>query len=235
MTRVCIHQPDFVPYLGFFDRLLSTDVFILLDDAQFLRRGWQHRDRIKTRQGSAWLTLAVEKSPQTTPINHMRLATKPAGCRVDLLNQLQESYRDAAHFRNEFPWIAELLSGPFETLIDLNLAFLRECLRRFELQPEIVLASSLGVAGARTQRLVDLVRAVGGTSYLSGTGALDYLEPERFGEAGIALTIQDFRHPVYPQLHGPFMPYLSCLDAFLNCGSDVAGILRSKTVQETGS
>ncbi|GAA4247960.1 WbqC family protein [Azospirillum formosense] len=234
MKRVCIHQPDFVPYLGFFDRLLSTDVFILLDDAQFLRRGWHHRDRIKTRQGSDWLTLPVEKSPQTTPINHMRLAPTSAGWQANLLNQLQENYRDAAHFSKEFPWITELLSGPFERLVDLNLAFLKECLRRFELQPEIVLASSLGVAGARTQRLVDLVRAVGGTSYLSGTGALDYLEPERFVEAGITLTIQDFRHPVYPQLHGPFMPYLSCLDALLNCGSDVAEILRAKNVQETG-
>lgn len=227
MKRVCIHQPDFAPYLGFFDRLLDADAFIVLDDAQFLRRGWHHRDRIKTRQGPAWLTLSVEKAPREAPINSIRLSPERAAWMEGNLNLLTEHYKSAPCFEAEFPAIEALYRSGAERLIDFNLAVLEHLYDRLDLRVNSVPASRLGVGGARTRRLVDLVRAVEGTHYVTGTGALDYLEPALFADAGIVLEIQALRHPVYPQLHGPFESHLSCFDALLNCGDRARDVVRS--------
>lgn len=227
MKRVCIHQPDFAPWLGFFDRLLDVDVLVILDDAQFLRRGWHHRDKIKTRSGADWLTLSVAKAEQKAPINQIRLSPKREEWVLGNLNLLVANYKDAPCFDREYPAIAELYSQPFEKLVDFNMAFLRHALTVLDIGIELVFASSLGVSGMRTQRLVDLVEAVNGSLYLSGTGALDYLEPELFERAGIGLKIQNFSHPVYPQLHGEFVSHLSCIDVLLNTGSAARDVLRS--------
>lgn len=227
MTLVVCHQPDFVPYLGFFDRLLDADVFVLLDDVQFLRRGWHHRDRIKTRAGSEWLTLAVEKCPRDTPIAEVRLAANRAEWVPGLLNLLVENYRQAPYFEAVFPRIGELLERPWQRLTDINLAFLDLAYEFFGLRPNVVMASEIGVDSTSNQRLIDLVHAVGGDSYITGTGALDYLDFNLWERAGIDLRVQSFQHPVYPQLHGAFEPMMSCLDLFFNCGRQAGEVLRS--------
>ncbi|MBM3566310.1 MAG: WbqC family protein, partial [Alphaproteobacteria bacterium] len=95
MTRVVAHQPDFAPWLGFFDRLLDADVFIVLDDVQFLRRGWHHRDKIKTPRGPEWLTLSVEKCDRDTPISQVRLSPGRDVWGMENLNLIAENYRRA--------------------------------------------------------------------------------------------------------------------------------------------
>lgn len=227
MTRVCIHQPDFVPWLGFFDRLLDSDIFVVLDDVQFLRRGWHHRDRIKTRYGSEWLTLSVQKAVRDAPINEIHLWSERDAWVDQNLGLLADSYREAQYFQAVFPRITEIYRRPIDRLLEFNLLFLELAFEFLDLRPKIVLSSSLDVASSRTQRLVEICEAVGATSYLTGTGALAYLERDRFEAAGIRLDIQSFEHPVYRQLHGGFMTRLSCLDLFLNCGAEAATILRS--------
>ncbi|AVM75591.1 WbqC family protein [Magnetospirillum gryphiswaldense] len=227
MTTVVCHQPDFVPYLGFFDRLLDADVFVILDDVQFLRRGWHHRDRIKTRDGADWLTLSVEKAPRETAIKDIRLADAANGWIDGNLNLLRANYAAAPHFATIMPQVEALYRRPAATLLELNMAFLDWAYGLFDLRPSVVLSSSLAVESTANQRLIDLVQAVGGDSYLSGTGALDYLDPGVWCESGIKLTVQRFEHPCYSQLHGGFEPYLSCLDLFFNCAPDAAAILRS--------
>ncbi len=230
MTTICIHQPDFAPWLGFFDRLLDSDIFIVLDDAQFIHDGWHHRDRIKTRQGQAWITLPINKSDKFKPINQVRLAENRDEWVRRHLNLLIENYRQAACFAEVFPRIEAVYRAPSTTLAGINLAYLDLAYELLDLHPKTVRASELAVATTRNQRLIDLCQAVGGTTYLSGTGALAYLDPDLFRSAGIDVVIQSFTHPIYPQLHGPFVPQLSSLDVFFNCGRDAARILRSGRV-----
>jgi hypothetical protein len=231
MTSVVIHQPDFAPWLGFFDRLLDADVFVVLDDAQFLRRGWHHRDKIKTRRGPDWLTLSVEKCPRETPIDRVRLWPARDEWVSAALALLTENYREAAHFAAVFPRIRALFETPFERLIEINLAFLDLAYEMLDLKTKVRFASEFGVTAARSRRLVDLVKAAGGNRYLSGTGALDYLDFDLFRASGIEVEVQTFAHPIYPQLHGDFAPGLSCLDLFFNCGPDSARILRQSRVR----
>lgn len=226
MTRVVVHQPDFAPWLGFFDRLLDADVFIILDDVQFIHDGWHHRDKIKTPRGPKWLTLPIDRDDKFKPIREVRLADGIYSWKHRAFNLLAENYREAAHFGAVYPRIRALFEKPFARLIEINLAFLDFAYEMLDLRPRVRFASALGVTAARSQRPVDLVRAVGGTRYLTGIGSLDYLDFDLFQAHGIEVEVQKFAHPVYPQLHGDFVPELSCLDLFLNCGPDSTRMLR---------
>lgn len=124
MKRVCIHQPDFLPYLGFFQRLLISDVFIVHDDVQFMQRGWHHRDKIKTRHGERWLTLPVKKGHYRRNINQVEISKDDAVRFTKNLNFLKESYSKAFYFDKYFNKIKDIYLSDFIKMIDLNMAFL---------------------------------------------------------------------------------------------------------------
>jgi hypothetical protein len=225
--RVVIRQPDFLPYLGYFDRLLDCDLFVALDDVQFQKGGWNHRDKIKTPRGPAWLTLAVSKGPLHRLIREVELGANHEEWVAKNLALIEENYRPAAAFAEVFPEISRIYWGGATRLLELNMQFLRFVLDYLQIPLSIRSSSDLGVHGTGNERLINLVRAVGGTEYLSGTGALDYLRPELFDAAGINLSLQAFRHPTYPQLWGAFEPYLSVLDVMMNCGTGAREVVRS--------
>lgn len=221
MSRtVVIHQPDFAPYLGFFDRFLHADLYIVLDHVQFVTntsRSWTHRDKIRTASGERWLTLSVKSAPRATPINRIELSDT-----VDWvgnnLNLLRDSYRRAAFFADIMPLIADLYSTPPRHLAEFNLRSIELFMDWFNVRLPWVLSSTLDPQGASNEMLIDLLQKVGATRYLSGTGARAYLDEALFSKAGIEVVWQDFQHPVYPQQFEGFIPYLSALDAMFNCG-----------------
>jgi len=220
MTRVVIHQPDFAPYLGFFHRFLAADLYVVLDHAQFVQntsRAWTHRDKIKTPQGERWLSLSVEKALLGTPIKEVTLS-RTRDWRQDNLRLIEENYRKAKHFDEVFPEIERLYEQPIERLADFNLSFIAWMMDAFDVRIPWLLSSSLEPVGQRNEMLVDILRKVDARTYLSGVGARAYLEEDVLKSAGIEVLWQDFRHPVYPQLHGAFVPGLSGLDMLLNCG-----------------
>lgn len=229
MKRVCIHQPDFVPYLGFFDRLIDSDILVIYDDVEFSKKGrWHHRDKIKSPQGPVWLRL-----PVATPRSHQLILETQLQDDRDTwveahLDRLRQYYQKAPAFAEQIAAVEHLYRTAPNDLTGFNVAFIRHMLTIFDLSVDIQFSSALGCAGTRNGRLIEIVKAVGGTHYLSGTGAVNYLEPDMFREAGVILEIQEFQHPVYPQLFGAFEPYLSCLDILFNCGADAARILRQE-------
>jgi hypothetical protein len=226
-TTVCIHQPDFAPWLGFFERLLHTDVFVILDDVQFVRRGWHHRDRIKTPQGVQWLTLPVIKKGHYDQLIRDTQLDVDSGFTDKHLRTLEMAYGKRPGFDTVFPVVEEIYRRQPRLMIDLNLPLLEAMMAAFGLEKRMVMASSLNIASSSTERLVDIVRAVGGTDYLSGTGARAYLDEQLFAAAGIGVQWQRFDHPTYPQPWGDFEPGLSGLDCLFNCGRDAAAVLRS--------
>jgi hypothetical protein len=225
---VVIHQPDFMPYLGFFHRFLHADAWVVLDQVQFLRnsKSWHHRDKIKTPQGERWLTVEIKKCHQKTPINHVLLAE--TNWRKDHLNLITGNYHKSGYFREIMPHIEELYSLRSERLVDFNLQSIEMLLRLLGIEIPSVMASGLNPKGTSNELLVDLLKSVGATRYLSGVGAKDYYDAAPFEQAGITVTWQEFEHPIYPQLHGDFIPYMSSIDLLLNCGIEASRrILRS--------
>jgi hypothetical protein len=223
LKTVVIHQPDFLPYLGFFHRLLQANLLILLDHVQFVNHGsrsWTHRDKIKTALGERWLTVGVKKTSLGTPINEVLLAD--TNWREQNLNLLRENYRKATYFSDFFPRIETLYRLPCERLVEFNVASIRMLLEWFEIEVPMRYSSQMEPAGSKNELLVDLLTKAKASDYLSGIGARDYYLPEPFEAAKVAVQWQDFHHPVYPQQFGEFVPYLSSVDLFFNCGAEQA-------------
>ncbi|OGO28993.1 MAG: hypothetical protein A2W33_07315 [Chloroflexi bacterium RBG_16_52_11] len=216
---VVIHQPDFVPYLGFFHRFLHADFYIALDHVQFVHsnRSWTHRDKIKTEQGAKWLTLSVKKAPRDTAINQIELSTD-IDWRQDNLRLLEQNYRKAPFYSELMPVIERLYARPFHLLRDFNMASIEMLMDMLDVRIPRMWSSSLEPVGSKNELLVDLLKKVSATHYLSGVGARDYFQPEPFAGAGIEVVWQNFSHPVYVQQFGEFVPYLSALDVLFNHG-----------------
>lgn len=218
---VAIHQPNFFPWLGYFNKIARADVFIVLDNVQFSKTGgtWSNRVRILLEGRPTWATLPVERSFHGVRlVREMRVADGP--WRIRLLRTFQGAYRRAPHFDEVFPLVEELIETPTDMVAEFNLAAVRALTGRLGLDPgKLIVGSTLGVEGAGTDLLVNAVRAVGGSGYLCGGGAQGYQDDERFAPAGIELVQQEFQHPVYAQLRaGEFVPGLSIIDALMNCG-----------------
>lgn len=209
---ITIHQPDFIPWLGFFDRWRHSDLFIILDDVQFIRRGWQNRDKIKTPHGVQWLTIPVKtKGRYLQSINTVEI--DDAWDWPDKhLALIRQSYAKAPGFALLYPELEKIYRADYKTLIDINMAFLRLFAKLMNITTPTVFSSIQRVEGVRSSRLVNLVKNNGGTAYLTGQGSREYLDQNLFEANGIQVVWQAFEHPHYAQLHGDFVFGLSGLD-----------------------
>lgn len=228
---VVIHQPDFMPYLGFFDRLLKADIYVILDNVQYVRnssRAWTARDKIKTEKGEKWFKVGTQKTILDTSINNV-LLSQQNNWREDHLNLLKENYRKAKYFEEIFPYIQNLYEYKCKRLMDFNLKSIDMLLGLFDIQIEMVTASNMEASGKNNELVINIIKELGCHRYLSGVGARDYYIPELYEEAGIEVIWQEFNHPIYPQQFGEFIPYLSSIDLLFNCGIEHSRkILRGK-------
>lgn len=227
---VVIHQPDFLSYIGFFHRLLHADLYIVLDDVQFVSsssRAWTNRDKIKTQNGEQWLTINVKKASRDTKINEI-LVSDTINWKKQNLDLIKQNYKKSKYFDEIFPYVEKLYESEFEKLSDFNIASILMLMKLFSIDIEIVYSSTLKSTQTKSERLVELLTQVNATHYLSGVGAKDYHIDKPFEDANIEVIWQDFKHPVYPQLYGEFIQYLSSIDLLFNCGIEKSReILRS--------
>jgi hypothetical protein len=228
---VAAHQPCYLPWLGYFDTIARSDMFVLLDHVQFERQNYQNRNRFKLAGGTRWLTVPVLHGGLQERICDKRILNGE-GTHADWQRRtwltLAQSYKRAPFFSRYEEELRDVLLRPWEKLVDLDLALLALCMRWLEIHTPTVRSSSLAVEGKRTQLIVSLCQRLGATTYLSGAGgSKDYLDRDAFARAGIRLSWQEFRHPIYPQLHPEhgFTSHLSVLDLILNCGPKSRAIL----------
>ncbi len=211
---VTIHQPDFLPWLGFFERWKGSDLFIVLDDVQFIRRGWQHRDKIKTVQGVKWLTVPVKKSGRYFQlVNEVELDQQSDKHPLPLV---KAAYSKSPCFTQIFPCLEAAFERCPSLLIDLNMDLLTRCAQALHITTPLCLASELGAGLLKgTERLLYLAQSVGADTYITGLGSKGYLDESLFRHASIRVVWQNYSHPVYKQLYGCFEPMLSVLDALM--------------------
>ena len=223
--RVAIHQPQYLPWLGYLAKWAAADLFVFLDTVQYEKNGWQNRNRIKTADGARWLTVPVRA----------RLGTSLAEVPVDAeqpwaqrhLRSIEHAYGRAPHFAAQRDALARLYAAPWERLAPLAVASAEWLARAAGVTAPARLASSLAVDDDDpTGRLVALCRAVGADTYLAGGHGARYMDAKRFADAGIRVLYQTYAHPVYAQQHGDFVPFLSGLDLLLMHGDASLAILR---------
>jgi len=221
---VGIHQPHYLPWLRYVHKILCADSFVVLDNIQYNKNGHQNRNRIKSPGGALRLTVPVfDRLGQT--LDQVAIDNKRPWARKHW-RSIAQHYGRAPYFDDYGGWLADIYGRPWEKLNDLNRALLSGILSRLAIDTPVLYASELDAPGEATDRLVNIVRAVGGTAYLSGAHAVDtYLDTGALAAAGIDLRIQPWKAPTYPQPWPPFIPELSILDLMMNCGPESKAIL----------
>ncbi len=221
---VAIHQPNFLPWLGYFDRMVRADLFVLLDHVQFERRNYQNRTQILVEGKPRWLTVPVVQLSQKEKIIDKRVDNPAEGTPrwwgPNSFSTLRYAYRKAPHFDLYAPRLKEIFETRWDKLVDLNIATLEFAREALGIRTPMVRSSTLQAEGQRSALLLDICRKVGATAFLGGMGgSRDYLDKEAFAAANMGVVWQDFRHPQYAQCGGgAFTPGLSVMDILFNCG-----------------
>ena len=221
---VAIHQPNFFPWLGYFDKIARADTFVLLDDAQFPKKGgtWINRVRMLVNGRAVWVTAPVVRSYHGMRAINEMLIEEAKPWREKLLKTIEHSYAKSTHYEELEPWLQRFVGNGTKRLAEYNIEAISSLVAELGLSAKLVRSSDLEVEGVATDRLIEITRAVGGDAYLAGGGASGYQEDEKFEADGVELVYQDFSHPVYEQPGEEFVPGLSVIDALLNCG--LAGV-----------
>ena len=220
---VAVHQPHYVPWLGYLDRMAKADLFIVLDHVQFERRNYQNRTMIRLEDEGRWLTVPVVQVSQKETILEKRVDNSELGSRMwgpTHFKTLKYAYRKSAHFDDYAPRLEQILCARWEKLVDLDLAMLDFLREEFEIRTPLRRSSTMKAQGARSELLLNLCKEVGaGSSFLGGLGgSRAYLDLAAFASAGIGVQWQEFVHPVYPQGGEGFIKGLMSLDLLFNCG-----------------
>jgi hypothetical protein len=217
-VRVSIHQPAYLPWLGYFDKIARSDIFIYLDTVQFQKNSFQNRNKIRVKDGWTWLTVPVLTKGQlfSNPLSKIAINNKTTW-RKKHLGAIQMNYRRAPYFEREMEFLGECLEREWEHLSELCYVMCTHFLRRLDIGTRVIKSSELPpMDKAKSGLILDLCREVGANSYLSGALGRNYLETDTFAEAGIALDYQDYEHPRYRQAYGEFEPYMAVIDLLMN-------------------
>ena len=229
-------QPVFMPWVGLFELIYKSDIFVFLDDFQFSERSWDQRNRLFIIKGLVgWYTIPVRKSLSFRPsFNHAKIDdTVP--WRKKMIKRVQQNYSKASFFEEIFPLIKEWLSEEKESLASQNIAFIKLACDLMKIDAEFRLSSNYQSEEKRSKRLLQLLRFCGAKRYYCAKGSFDYmLQDGVFPVDDIDVLFQDFQHSPYIQIGSPdrFVPYLSVLDSLMNVGPDgTLEIIRNATLR----
>ena len=227
---VAVHQPQYLPWLGYFDKMRRADVFCYLNDVQYKKNEWQNRNRIKTAQNRQWITVPVRYHfPEK--INEVHINNGVDWTRKHL-QALVTNYSRSPYYSEYIPIFEEVYSREWQLISELNVHLIEHLRGVLNLQEKpTVLSSDLELREEPTDRLIDICKALGADTYLAGQGGADYMDLERFEKNGLKLTVQEFRHPVYSQLFEDFQSHLSIVDLLFNCGPESMNIIREANAE----
>jgi hypothetical protein len=226
---IAIMQPTYLPWIGYFDLIDQTEVFVFLDSVQFERRSWQQRNRLKIQGVLQWLTVPVLRSDRSTEvINGMEIM------RSELFPQkhirtIERNYRRAMYFDKYFSSLKAILEVDENKLSNLNQRLIHWMAEMIGIQTNFKCSSDLQAQGSRSELLANICLRLGVSTYLSPLGSAGYIleTPEIFDRQGIKVVFQHYEHPQYRQLSEPFVPFASALDLLFNEGERSLEIIRS--------
>jgi len=232
MTIVSGHQPVYLPWLGLFHKLSLADVFVFMDDVQYLENDWNNRNKIKGSQGTFWLTAPVRlKASASRLLKDICLdsegdITGKRHWQNTHWQSIQRTYKKSPFWNLYADAIEEMYTGRrWEMLADLNEYQLKLFIELLGISTRIVKATETGFTGAKSDLVLDHCRKLEGSLCVLGTFGREYLQEEDFFHQGVSIYYQDYHHPEYPQRFGDFAPFCSVLDLLFNCGPESLAIL----------
>ena len=225
---VGIIQSSYIPWRGYFDFINSVDIFVIYDDIQCSNgRSWRNRNQVKTKTGLRWLTVPINKK-EGMLIDEV-LIDRSTLWENKHRRLLKESLGSAPHFKDAMDIWAEGIALEHFTISQLNIRLIQLICNYLEITTPIVMSRDYHLTGAKTDRLINLIKKIGGTTYLSGPTAKAYLDENLFRENGISLEYKTYDYLSYPQLGGDFVGNVTVLDLIANMGKEARQFLPSQT------
>ncbi len=225
MTNVMIRQPGYMPNVGFFKKIQSSDIFVFLDDVQFSKGSFDNRNRIKTSIGEVWITVPLTRPVFGKNLNEL-LISYETDWQQDHCNKIHENYRSAPYFSSYWSDIEKILTYKYEKLIDLNLTLINYFNKVLDITTKNIKSSELSVIQTKTERLIEICSKLNATCYVAGLGGKNYLDEKLFLNSGIKLLYENFSYQTYNQLYGNFIDNLSVVDLLMNEGPRSQQIIR---------
>mgnify|MGYP003585779158 CR=1 FL=1 len=213
---VTAHQPSYLPWLGYFQKIMKSDIYVFLDSVQFEKNSFTNRNKIKTPQGSVWLTIPVLTKDHTKlTINEIQIDNRQDWKRKHL-NAIFLNYKKAPRFEYCYSKLEVLYQSQSQLLSEICWEHLNFWLNELGINKKVVRSSQLPITSKKSELILDLCRYFGAHHYISGVLGRNYLTEDIFRQAGIHIEYQDYHHPIYPQLWGEFIPYMSIIDFWMN-------------------
>ncbi len=225
--KLAVHQPHYMPGPGYFHTMASADLFVFLNDVQFEKNEWQNRNRIRNAKSWQWLSVPTTyKFPQK--LNEVQVDFT-RNWQKNHLHSLDACYGTTPFYKKYIPMFAEFYCALASKIDRINIDSVRLLAGIMGITTETVISSDYGFKGESTERLVNICKHFKATAYLADADGRDYLDVSLMKEAGISVTFQEFKCPVYPQhwSTGPrdFVPDLSAIDLIFNCGPHCRDII----------
>jgi hypothetical protein len=225
---VAAHQPQYLPWLGYFHKIDRADIFVLLDTVQFKKNEWQNRNKIKTAQGWQWLTVPVlYRYPQL--INEVTINNR-VKWQHKQRQAILSNYKKAPYYEKLEEFFEDIFSSSWQFISQLNIETVKRLVKILGIDTPLYVASELGeLPQDPDERLIAITKHFGPDAYLAGAGGRGYMDLDKYSQRGIKVIFQDFKHPVYGQLFGEFEPFMSVIDLIYNHGDKSLMILRDNT------
>lgn len=228
--RLVVSQPMFLPWIGLFEQLRLADIFVHYDDVQMPQgRSFITRVQVKSASGARWMTAPLDRRRSGSSINESWFQ-HASDWRKKHLSTLHHCYAGAPHFGEMLALSEKIYGEPTENVALFNANAIELIAVWLGLEAEFVISSKLEVGGRSSQRLLDLCKYFGADTYITGLGALKYLDHELFDRNGVNVEYIVYEKRPYPQRHGDFTPFVTILDAIANCGMDAVGLIKSSSV-----
>jgi WbqC-like protein family len=226
--KISIHQPEHLPWIGFFHKMFLVDVFVLLDVVQYRKQYFQNRNRIRTHNGFVWNTVPVlTKGKRDQLINEVKIDWRDREWPHRIWGAIEHNYSRAPFYLSYKEIIKEIyIDYQWENLVDLNITLIKHLKHLLGIKAKLLIASNLGVSGKSTNLIIDICKKIKADVYLSGRYGIDYLEEHKFMEENIELKYHKFEHPIYQQVYDGFIPEMSVIDLLFCHGEKSLQIIK---------
>lgn len=226
MTTAAIHQVNYLPWLGFFNKARMSDIFVMFDVADYSKNNFMNRNKIRIADGWAYLTIPIERRYYRTPLYKVMLPSDDRWQESHWKNILF-NYNKSSCFDSYSDFFEKIYKDKNRTLMELNERIILYLFEQFGIDVKVVKTTELGISPElkKTDMLISILEGVGADAYISGEKGREYIEKDKFTRAGIKLTFQEYEHPVYKQRFQGFEPFMSAIDALFNLGEKARNLI----------
>lgn len=217
---VSVHQSQYLPWLGYFHKIVQSDLFVFLDNVQYKKREFQNRNKIRAPEGYLWLTVPVKtRGRYEQKIREVEI-DNTENWQHKHWETIKKCYHRAKGFDVYTGFFEDVYKKEWKYLTELNCHIIKFILQCFGIQTPVKYETELEIEGESTVRIVNICKKINADAYLSGQGGKDYMDESLFDKEKIKLEYQQFVHPEYKQQYEPFMPFMSAVDLLFNYGEE---------------